>query len=90
VRSTTLDAAEIELPPEFRDVVIAPGAGILKAPSKSGTAMMITSSVNGKMILNAELETSPAIISPQDYPAILKVESTLKKKSSNVVLLKKP
>jgi hypothetical protein len=36
-----------------------------------------------------DFETSPAIVSPRDYPAMLKVESALEKKSAKVFLLEK-
>jgi len=44
---------------------------------------------SGKLVLTDDFETAPAIIPAQDYPAILKVESTLEKKSAKVFLLQK-
>jgi hypothetical protein len=40
-------------------------------------------------VLTDDFETSPAVISPRDYPAMLKVESTLEKKSAKVFLLER-
>jgi hypothetical protein len=80
---------EIELPPGYRDVVIAPGSENLDAPAGGGTARLSASIAAGKFVMTEDFETSPAVISPQDYPAILKVESALEKKSAKVFLLKK-
>jgi hypothetical protein len=80
---------EIELPPGFRGVVIAPGSETLDAPAGGGKARLSSSSAGGKFVLTDDFETSPAVISPQDYPAMLKVESTLEKKSAKVFLLQK-
>jgi hypothetical protein len=86
---TTRVRAEIELPPGFRGVVIAPGSENLDAPAGGGKARLLASTAAGKFVMTDDFETSPAVISPQDYPAILKVESTLEKKSAKVFLLEK-
>jgi transglutaminase-like putative cysteine protease len=80
---------EIVLPPSFPGVVIPPASENLVAPAGSGTVQMTTSDVDGKYVLTQELDSSPAIISPQDYPALLQIESTLEKKSGDVFLLGK-
>ncbi|HUB68410.1 MAG TPA: DUF3857 domain-containing protein [Candidatus Methylacidiphilales bacterium] len=80
---------EIELPPGFRQVVIAPGSESLDAPASGGKARLSASATEGKFVMADDFETSPAIVSPQDYPAMLKVESTLEKKSAKVILLEK-
>ena len=81
--------AEIELPLGFRDVLIAPRSESLDAPSGGGKVRMTSASGVGKFILTDDSETSPAVISPRDYPAMVKVESTLENKSSKVFLLEK-
>jgi len=81
--------AEIALPLGFKDVLIAPGSETLAAPSGGGKVRMTSSTLPGKYVLTEESETAPAVISPTDYPAILKLESTLEKKSGQVFLLQK-
>ena len=81
--------AEITLPPGFRNVVISPKSKNLDAPDNCGTVKITSSSADRKFIFTDEQSTTPAIIQPQDYPAILKVASSLKQKSSTVFLLQK-
>jgi hypothetical protein len=80
---------EIELPPGFRHVVMAPGSETLDAPDGSGKAQITSSDNAGKWTITHEFETAPAIIEPTDYAALLKVESELGRKSSKVFLLEK-
>jgi hypothetical protein len=87
--TTTSIRTEIALPPGFRDVVIAPESESLDAPASGGKARLLASTTPGKFVMTDDFETSPAVISPQDYPAMLKVESTLEKKSAKVFLLEK-
>jgi hypothetical protein len=86
---TTSVHAEINLPLGFRDVLIAPRSESLDAPSGGGKVRVTSAAETGKYVLTDESETSPAVISPQDYPAMVKVESTLENKSSKVFLLEK-
>jgi transglutaminase-like putative cysteine protease len=81
--------AEIDLPAGFRDVLIAPPSQSLDAPSGGGKVRMTSESTTGKILLTDDSETAPAVISPRDYPAMVKVESTLENKSSKVFLLEK-
>ena len=81
--------AEIELPPGFSDILIAPGIESLDAPSGGGTARVTSSSAPGKFVLTDDFDTTPAVISPSDYPAMVKLESALEKKSAKVFLLQK-
>jgi len=80
---------EIELPPAFRHLVMAPKSEVIPAPDGSGKARISAAETPGKCVIAYEFETSPAIVRPQDYPAILKVESALGRKSSTVFLLEK-
>ncbi len=80
---------EIELPPGFQDVVVTPKSESLDAPAGAGKAQTTSSTTTGKFVMTDNFETSPAIIPPQDYPALLNVESSLEKKSAKVFLLKK-
>jgi transglutaminase-like putative cysteine protease len=86
---TTSVRTEIELPLGFRDVLIAPRSESLDAPAGGGKVRMTSAAGTGKYVLTDESETSPAVISPRDYPAMVKVESTLENKSSKVFLLEK-
>ncbi len=80
---------EIDLPPGYQNVVIAPKSDLLEAPAHVGTATMSSSTTAGKFTQNDDFEISPAIVTPQDYPALLKTESSLEKKSARVFLLQK-
>ena len=77
------------MPFGFHNVLIAPGSESLDVPADGGKVRMTSSFTAGKYVLTDDSETSPAVINPQDYPAILKLESTLEKKSGQVFLLQK-
>jgi transglutaminase-like putative cysteine protease len=81
--------AEIQLPPAFPQLVIAPEDEILNLPDGAGGAFITRTNAPGKYDLHYRFETAPAIINPGDYPAVLKVESTLGQKSARVFLLEK-
>ncbi|HWX21734.1 MAG TPA: DUF3857 domain-containing protein [Candidatus Binatia bacterium] len=78
---------EINLPPGFHQVVIAPRSENLEAPDGSGKARITSENSAGKCVITHDFETSPAIVPPKDYASMLKVESTLGRKSSRVFLL---
>ena len=80
---------EIDLPPGYAKMVIAPKDENLDAPANGGTAKLTSSTTAGKFTMTDDFDTSPTIVSPQDFPALLKVESTLEKKSAKVFLLQK-
>ena len=79
-------STEITLPPEFGRLVIAPTDKKLQAAG-GGTARVTTALAKGKFQLTHELETTPAIIAPADYPALLKAESALRQKPARAFLL---
>jgi hypothetical protein len=79
---------EIELPSEFRRMVVAPGSEDLTVAGGE-KARIIAKKTFGGYVVTDEFETTPAIISPHDYQAMLKVEATLSRKSSKVFLLEK-
>jgi hypothetical protein len=81
---------EIQLPAGFRQVVIAPRSENLAEPDGGGSARIVSTESAGKIVLTDDFVVSPAIISPRDYPALLRVESMLGRKSSTVFLLEKP
>ncbi len=81
--------AEIELPPAFHRLVMAPKSEVLAAPDGGGQACIHAEDTAGKCLITYQFDIAPAIVPPQDYPAILKVESALGRKSSRVFLLEK-
>jgi hypothetical protein len=78
---------EITLPADFHRIVIAPPSEQLIAPG--GTAKSTSTTAADQCVITEQLETTPAIISPADYPALLKLESALHSKSAKVFLLEK-
>jgi transglutaminase-like putative cysteine protease len=78
---------EIDLPANFKQVVIAPSGSEFTAPDGSGVARTISRNESGKFVLTHNFETWPAIIDPKDYAQLLKIESTLGQRSSRVFLL---
>jgi len=78
---------EIDLPPGFRQIDIAPKSITLELPGGGGKARVTSADAGGKRVITHEIETLPAIIKPQDYPALLGIESALGKKSAKVFLL---
>lgn len=80
---------QINLPVAFRDVLISPHGENLDAPSGGGKVRMTSAEGDGKITLTDDSETAPALISPTDYPAMVRLESTLENKSSKLFLLEK-
>jgi hypothetical protein len=80
---------EIDLPLGFRDVLIAPRNESLNAPAGGGKVRLTSEAATGKLVLTDDSQTSPAVISPGEYPAMVRLESTLENKSSKVFLLKR-
>jgi len=80
---------EIELPPGYRKVAIAPKSETYNAPGGGGKALMTMKQTGDKCIITHEFDTSPAIIDPKDYPAMLDLEANLGRKASRVFLLEK-
>jgi hypothetical protein len=75
----------VDLPPDFQKVLIEPKSENLVAGAE--TARMTTQNTQDGCVLTDEFETSPAIVSPAGYQAMLKVESAMGRKSSRVFLL---
>lgn len=81
--------ADIALPSRFKHLVIAPEAGRLSLPDDAGGAVVTRTNKDGRFSISYELDALPAIIPAEDYPSVLKVESSLGKKSARVFLLEK-
>jgi len=77
---------EIELPSEFRRIVVAPKSENLTVAGGE-KAHITAEKTSGGYIVTDEFKTTPAIISPDNYHAMLGVESALSRKSSKVFLL---
>jgi hypothetical protein len=75
----------VDLPSDFPKVLIEPKSENFVAGAE--TARMTTKNTPGGCVITDEFETVPAIVSPRDYQAMLKVESALGRKSSKVFLL---
>jgi hypothetical protein len=88
-RSDNLVRTEIELPPAFRNLIIVPRSETLDAPAGAGRARITFADESGRCLLDHELQTAPAIVSPKEYAALLNLESTLGKKSSTIFLLQR-
>ena len=78
---------EITLAPEFRHPVITPAPGRLTIPDGGESALITETNTADKLVISHEFKTTPSIVPPGDYPAMLKLESALSKKSSRVFLL---
>jgi hypothetical protein len=76
----------VDLPPDFPRTLIAPKSANFNAAGAE-TARMTTRETPGGYVVTDEFDTAPAIISPADYQAMLKVDSALDRKSSKVFLL---
>jgi len=75
----------VDLPPDFPKILVEPKSENLVAGAE--TARMTTQNTQDGCVLTDEFETSPAIVSPTGYQAMLKVESAMGRKSSRVFLL---
>jgi transglutaminase-like putative cysteine protease len=78
----------VDLPPDFPKTLIAPKNGNFNV-SGAGTARLTTRQTPGGYVITDEFDTEPAIVSPAGYQAMLKLESALDRKSSQVFLLEK-
>jgi transglutaminase-like putative cysteine protease len=78
---------EVDLPPLYPKVDISPKAGELRGPAGSGVARITSSAEAGKLVVSYDLETSPAIVDPSEYPEMLRLESILGNRAARVFLL---
>jgi hypothetical protein len=76
----------VDLPPEFRKVLVEPKNQAFNVAGAE-TARLTTQSTTAGCVITGEFKTAPAIVSPGDYQAMLKVDSALGRKSSKVFLL---
>ena len=78
---------EIELPSNFKQIVISPAGSELTVPAGGGVARTVAKNEGGKFVLMYDFQTDPAVIDPKDYSQLLNIEATLGQKSSRVFLL---
>ena len=85
-RSTV--SAEVELPPGFQRMVIAPRRKTLTATA--GVARIsAVQKAEGKWLFADQLESKPSLVNPRDYSALLHMESELRQKTGRLLLLEK-
>jgi hypothetical protein len=77
----------LDLPKGFQRVAIAPDSENFNAPDGAGKVRITSTEQDGHRLIVHELETAPAIIPVANYPALLKLESALGRKSAKTVLL---
>jgi hypothetical protein len=77
----------LDLPKGFQHVTIAPDSESLEAPDSAGKVRITSTERDGQRLIVHEMETAPAIVPAIDYPALLKLESILGRKSARTVLL---
>ena len=77
----------LDLPKGFQRVAIAPDNESLDAPDGAGRARITSTEQDGQRLIIHEMETAPAIVPAVNYPALLKLESTLGRKAAKTVLL---
>jgi hypothetical protein len=88
-RNESTVRTEIELPPGYQKMVIAPRSEKFTAPDDCGRALITATDSAGKCVITHQFDTAPAIIEPKDYSSLLKVQSAVSRKSSKVFLLEK-
>ena len=80
---------EIDWPAQFHHLVMAPKSETLDEPDGAGEARITSAGTDGKWVITHQFETSPTIVNPKDYAAMLKVESALGRRGSKIFLLQK-
>jgi hypothetical protein len=78
---------EIQLPSNYKQIVIAPNGSELTVPAGGGSARTLAKNEAGKFVLTHDFDIEPAIIDPKDYGQLLDIESALGQKASRVFLL---
>ncbi len=78
---------EIDRPTGFPLVVIAPRSEQFEAPDGAGKVRITSSDVGGKRVILHEFQNAPAIVSADNYPALLHLESVLGRRGARTFLL---
>jgi transglutaminase-like putative cysteine protease len=78
----------VQLPPAYRNLVIAPKSAVFSGPEEAGRAEISTTTADGQFTITHHFKSTPAVLAANDYPALVAIESTLRNKSSRLLLLK--
>ena len=79
--------AVVGIPSGFMRVVIAPRNQDLLAPDGAGTVRVSAKAADGNWSVTQELSARPSLVAPEDYGALLSIESSLENESSRLLLL---
>jgi hypothetical protein len=88
-QSETTIRTVIELPPGYRHLVIAPPSATYSAPDHFGRVQISTTEGEGKFTITQLFAISPAIVAPENFPALQDIESTLENKAAWFFLLER-
>jgi transglutaminase-like putative cysteine protease len=88
-KSETTIRTVIELPPGYGHLVIAPPSATYTAPDRLGRVQISTTEGEGKFTIMQLFASSPAIVSPENFPALQELESTLENKAAWFFLLER-
>ncbi len=77
----------LRLPPGFRQVLIAPRGQDQAAPAGAGSIHSQVTATADRWELHLDYERHPALVAPQDYPALQALETALESKASRLILL---
>jgi hypothetical protein len=69
--------------------VIAPPSATFSAPDGMGRVQISATEAGGKFSLTQQFDTAPAIVSPENFPALQELESTLENKAAWFFLLER-
>jgi hypothetical protein len=88
-KSETTIRTVMALPPGYRHLVIAPPSATFSAPDGMGRVQISATEAGGKFSLTQQFDTAPAIVSPENFPALQELESTLENKAAWFFLLER-
>jgi hypothetical protein len=80
---------EITLPQNYRQVDIAPGNESFTAPGGSGSVRIKTEHEKNSLTITYEINSHPAILTPEEYSEVNAIGTLLKGKEIKMVLLEK-
>lgn len=86
--SKNIVRTEVDLPSGFDRVLVAPRSANYTVAGSENALVQVKNTFNNYVVTD-EFQTEPAIISPEAYQTMLRVESDLNRTSSKVFLLEK-
>jgi hypothetical protein len=87
-KSESIIRTEVELPAGYRGTDVSPRSERLAAPGGSESRITATGK-NNQCVVTYDFENKPAVISPQDYPALLNIQSALGRRLGTIFLLER-